>query len=268
LGTSAIGSDGVVTSRRRSATDEVHLREQEFHDALSSPLVAARMPGRDPDHLETMLLRMAGDLDGLNVLELGCGTGDLTLQLLARGARVTALDLSPGMVAITRERVRRFAGGVDGTFIVAPVERTELASGRFDLIVGKWILHHSDVAQSVEEISRLLDRGGRGIFIENSGSNPFLAFARRYLAGRYGIPRYGTVDEHPLTSRDYATFAGRFSRVEVLFPDFCCFQLLDRQILRFQYPLLSRLLRGIDRAGDALTLLRRYSYHVILEVGS
>jgi ubiquinone/menaquinone biosynthesis C-methylase UbiE len=258
----------MITRERIGAIDEVHRRELEFHDALSSPLVASSMPPGNPDDLERELLRKAGRVDGLDVLELGCGTGDLTLQLLARGARVTALDLSPGMVAITRERVDRFAGGDQGAFVVAPVERTGLASGRFDLIVGKWILHHSDIARSVEEISRILRPGGRAIFVENSAGNPFLAFARRYLAGRYGIPRYGTVDEHPLTSKDYAIFARRFSRIELFFPDFCCFQLLDRQILRFRYPWLSMLFRGIDRAGAALQLLRRYSYHVILEASS
>jgi hypothetical protein len=55
--------------------------------------------------------------------------------------------------------------------------------------------------------------------------------------------------------------------MKVHFPDFCFFQLFDRQILRFQYPVISRLLRGIDRAVAIVPLLRRFSYHVMIEVG-
>jgi ubiquinone/menaquinone biosynthesis C-methylase UbiE len=45
------------------------------------------------------------DVDaGMHVLELGCGTGAMTARLLARGAHVTGLDLSPEMLARARRR--------------------------------------------------------------------------------------------------------------------------------------------------------------------
>jgi ubiquinone/menaquinone biosynthesis C-methylase UbiE len=216
--------------------------------------------------LEQELLRLAGDVAGLHVLDLGCGTGELTLQLVSRGALVTALDLSAGMVAIARQRTQRFSPSPNLRFVVAPVERSGLPAESFDLVIGKWILHHADVPGSAREILRLLRVGGRGLFAENSALNPVLTLARRQLPGRWGIPRYGTRDEHPLTNRDFEAFRQRFSRVTLHHPDFCCFQLFDRQIFKFRYRSWTRILRGLDQAAAGIPWIRRYSYHVILEV--
>jgi len=47
---------------------------------------------------------------GAQVLELGCGTGSTTLRLAAGGARVTALDTNPAMLALARQRLREGTG--------------------------------------------------------------------------------------------------------------------------------------------------------------
>lgn len=245
---------------------QVLRREQDFHDALSAPLDAAAMEPRQPDLLETELLKRLGHVRGLRVLELGCGTGDLTLQLAGDGTVLTALDLSSGMVSIAQGRVKLFSPDSKVNFVVAPIEHSGLPDAAFDMVVGKWILHHADVAGAAQEIHRLLRPGGRAIFAENSALNPALSLARRFLVGRWGIPRYGTLDEHPLNRRDYQIFRRTFARTILSFPDFCFFQLFDRQVLRFRHQRWSRLLRGLDRAAELLPLVRRYSYHVVLEL--
>ena len=45
-----------------------------------------------------------------HVLEIGCGTGNLTRALLARGARVTAIDLNPEMLDVAQEKLSTVAG--------------------------------------------------------------------------------------------------------------------------------------------------------------
>ena len=246
---------------------EVARREMEFHDALAAPLRAASMPPRTLDHLEAALMAKLGPVDGLAVAELGCGTGDLTLELMRCGAVVTALDLSPRMVEVARHRAALFYPNASPTFFAAPVEDTGLDAGSFDLVVGKWILHHADIRRGANEIHRLLRPGGRGVFIENSALNPALSFARTYIAGRFGIPRYGTEDEHPLQSRDYHYYRLLFREVRLDFPDFCFFTLLDRQLLKFRHPILSRALRHADEfTWEKMPMLRRYSYHVLLEI--
>jgi SAM-dependent methyltransferase len=256
----------VIRAERSDTSDRVLRREQEFHDALSAGFDASELAPREPDELERPLLARAGQIAGSEVLELGCGTGDLTLQLLALGANLTALDLSDGMVSVARERVDRFSGA-HARFVVAPVERCGLASESFDLVIGKWILHHADIGGAAREIRRVLRPGGRAVFLENSGLNPLLIFARKYVTGRWGIPRYGTDDEHPLTRGDYQIFRDEFGHFSREFPDFFVFQLFDRQVLKYRYPIAGKALRGIDQTMGLIDPLRRFSYHVLLEMG-
>ena len=52
-----------------------------------------------------------GDVAGLSVLDYGCGTGDTTAQLIARGARVAGFDISHTRLAGARQRVAAAGGG-------------------------------------------------------------------------------------------------------------------------------------------------------------
>src|SRR5205807_2280282 len=80
-----------------------------------------------PDPYEAAVLDALGDVSGLEVLDAGCGAGDLTLELLRRNARVTALDLSADLLAVARARVERFAGPEPPVrFVAAPLEDTGL----------------------------------------------------------------------------------------------------------------------------------------------
>ena len=244
-----------------------HERERAFHDRLAAELDPDAMPPRAPDHLERALLGLIGPVAGRRVLELGCGSGDLALLLARDGAMLTAVDVSPAMVALARARVARFAPAARADFLTAAAEDTGLPAGSFDVVVGKWILHHVDTARVGAEIGRVLRPHGRAWFIENSGCNPVLGFARRRLVGRWGIPRLGTVDEHPLVRRDYDILGERFSSVTLSYPDFCFFQLFDRQVLRFRVRPVSYVLERMDRlVYRRLPALRRYSFHVIVEL--
>lgn len=256
----------MLSPERSDASDRVLRREQEFHDALSASFDARELAPREPDELEQRLLARAGQIAGADVLELGCGTGDLTLQLLAHGAKLTALDLSEGMVAVASKRVDRY-GRAAAHFVVAPVESCGLASESYDLVIGKWILHHADIGGAAREIRRVLRPGGRAVFLENSGLNRLLILARKYVTGHWGIPRYGTDDEHPLTRTDYRVFEEEFSHFSREFPDFFVFQLFDRQVLKYRYPIARKALRGLDQAMGHMVPLRRFSYHVLLEMG-
>ena len=260
-------SGGVSTAE--PPAESMWAREREFHDALARQLdVDALARDHRPDGLDLALLALAGDVRGLRILDAGCGQGDLTLHLLGQGAAVTALDVSPGMIDVVRTRAQRLPdGGQALSAVAAPLEQSGLAAGGFDLILGKFILHHIDVASGARELRRLLRPGGRAIFIENAGDNPLLAFARDRLAGRWGIPRLGTEDEHPLTSRDIDALGEVFERATAHYPVFEFLVLFDRQVLRFKLPRVSRAIRGIDNAVHRRApRLRRFSYRVIVEL--
>jgi SAM-dependent methyltransferase len=122
-----------------------------------------------------------GDLRDREVLELGSGMGEMTTLLARSGARVTAVDISPGSIAMARRRARLH--GVDGAieFVVGAGEELPLASGRFDVAVGKAVLHHLEAGRAAPELHRVLRAGGRAAFAEPLGTNPVVAFARDHL---------------------------------------------------------------------------------------
>jgi SAM-dependent methyltransferase len=133
------------------------------------------------DPIMAGIAEFLGDLRGRDVLELGSGMGEMTTLLARSGARVTAIDISPGSIAMARRRARLH--GVDHAvdFVVAAGEQLPLATDRFDVVAGKAVLHHLDVARAGPELHRVLRPGGRAAFAEPLGTNPAVAFARDHL---------------------------------------------------------------------------------------
>lgn len=222
------------------------------------------MPCTPLTDLDAAMVHEADVRPGMRVLDLGCGSGDLTLHLVGTGAEVVALDLSPRMIEVARQRVARYGDPTRVTFLAAPAEDSGLPNGEFDVILGRYVLHHLDLDTATVEIARLLRPGGKAVFVENSGANPLLMFARRFLVGRFGIRRLGTIDEHPLTRADVDRFAGAFSTAELRFPVFEFFVIFDRQILRFKRPRVSRVLRAVDAEIGRVAWLARYSFRVVV----
>jgi ubiquinone/menaquinone biosynthesis C-methylase UbiE len=241
-------------------------RERAFHDALAADLDPAAMPPQPLGPLDLAAVHSAGDLAGKRVLDLGCGSGDLTLALVHAGARVTAVDLSAGMLAVARRRCERFwAGPAQPAFVAAAAEDLPFADDAFDVVVGRFILHHLDMARAPAEIARVLAPGGIAVFVENSGANPLLMFARRHLTGRFGIPRYGTEDERPLQPQDLRMLERTFARVELAYPVFDFLTIFDRQVLRYRWPRISRACVAVDGwLWRTVPRARRFSFRVLV----
>jgi ubiquinone/menaquinone biosynthesis C-methylase UbiE len=89
------------------------------------------------------------------VLEVGCGTGEGAERIAHElGAEVVALDVSPRMVDLSRER------GVDAR--IGDVQELPFADGEFDCAVATWVLYHAqDVDRAIAELARVLRPGGR-----------------------------------------------------------------------------------------------------------
>jgi len=112
--------------------------------------------------------RLISDLAGaapLDVLDIGCGTGFLSLLFAAERHRVTGVDMAPTMLARARDKAE--AQGLTIRFIEADAETLDLAAGSQDLIVERhviWTLPHPETALGTWR--RLLRPGGRLILIE------------------------------------------------------------------------------------------------------
>ncbi len=91
------------------------------------------------------------------VLELGCGTGSTALLLASDVSHITAIDLSPGMLAIASEKTER-AGVKNLTFEIGEVVPTP---GEFDVVMGFSLFHLvSDMEMRFTQINELLPKGG------------------------------------------------------------------------------------------------------------
>ncbi|OLM29223.1 methyltransferase [Pseudonocardia sp. Ae717_Ps2] len=108
------------------------------------------------------MLRLAGDLTGQRVLELGCAAGALTTQLIERGAAVIALDREPRLVELARQRTSGQA-----TVSVADLEEPldSVGTGSIDLVIASLVLHYlPDWRPLLAELSRCLAPGGALLF--------------------------------------------------------------------------------------------------------
>src|SRR6187402_3683241 len=101
-----------------------------------------------------------GDVNGLDVVELGCGTAYFSAQLAHRGARPVGVDPTPAQLATARRMMERT--GITFPLVEAPGERVPLPDASFDLALSEFGASlWADPARWVPEAARLLRPGGR-----------------------------------------------------------------------------------------------------------
>ena len=102
---------------------------------------------------ETLMSWLPEDLTGSTLIDAGCGTGTLAIQAAQRGAEVVAVDLSPTLVNLARERLRDLNQTLDVTFLVGDMRDMDL--GSFDYAVAMDSLIHYDVADGVQTLEAM-----------------------------------------------------------------------------------------------------------------
>ncbi|MGE3175610.1 MAG: class I SAM-dependent methyltransferase [Planctomycetota bacterium] len=132
---------------------------------------------------------LLGAVEHLDVLDLGCGTGRHALRLSAAGARVTGIDLSPGMLARARAEAAR-RGLPSLTLGEHDLHRPlPFANGSFDRVVSGLVLEHlEDLGAFYREVARVLRPGGHAVV---STIHP--AMALRAAQARFTDPATGEV---------------------------------------------------------------------------
>ncbi|GJL78553.1 MAG: hypothetical protein NPINA01_15420 [Nitrospinaceae bacterium] len=113
--------------------------------------------------IEKSLNRLCGGLGAKDsrILELGCGTGYLYLQLLAEGYRMTGVDLSPEMIAGLKRKIPAAFKNRSSLTIMAVEEFVETDGDTYDAVVMSALLHHLyDYESLIRTVCRKLPPGG------------------------------------------------------------------------------------------------------------
>jgi SAM-dependent methyltransferase len=205
-----------------------------------------------------------GDLHGKTVLDFGCGDGARSIDYARRGATVYAFDISPESVRTLAQKSEK-AGVAERIHpSVMPAESLIYDNDMFDFVLGVSILHHTDVTLVEREIERVLKPGGRALFIEPMGHNPFLRLFRLLTPDRR------TPTEEPMTVGQIRGFLGRFRQGR--FRGFHLLSILPPGVLwatgnRALFRRMMSWTQTIDRWLLALAPpLRRYCWMTLIDV--
>ena len=150
-------------------------------DAPVSRIRATVRAGRDQMRA-TLLSWLPADLRNQRLLDAGCGTGALAVEAARRGASVLAIDLSPTLVALARERLpadlARPSVGIHGSVDFRDGDMLDPALGPFDYVVGMDSLIHYEPADAVRVLAGLAQRTRAAMLFTYAPSNPALVAMR------------------------------------------------------------------------------------------
>ncbi|UBU18933.1 class I SAM-dependent methyltransferase [Nonomuraea gerenzanensis] len=128
------------------------------------------------------MLELAGNVAGRRILDAGCGSGPLFAELRDRGAIITGIDASAGMLEQARQRL-----GADADLQVADLAGPlPFPDEAFDDVIASLVLHYlEDWGPTLAELRRVLRPGGRLLI---SIDHPFSVVLFQHMAGKR--PKY------------------------------------------------------------------------------
>lgn len=208
---------------------------------------------------------LIGNVKGKDVLELGCGNGELSVLLAKNGAQVTAIDYADTSIQNVRT-LAEFNGVSVEAFSFDAMKLGEL-NKEFDLVIGKFILHHIEpFSEFAKVLYKVIKQGGKGVFYENSSRNKFLMFCRHNLVGKFWIPKYGDNEEYPFEPSEIKILEKTFNDVSLYYPEFRFFKMLGPYIFKHN-EFASNIFNNIDNyIYKHFKGLHKYSYYQIIEL--
>ncbi|HBY29910.1 MAG TPA: magnesium protoporphyrin IX methyltransferase, partial [Bradyrhizobium sp.] len=127
--------------------------------------------GRD-EMRNTLLSWLPQNMNGARLLDAGCGTGALSIEAARRGASVVAIDLSPTLVSVARERLPSDLGGSTIEFRSGDMLDPKL--GRFDFVVAMDSLIHYRPADICRIMAGLAERTAAAMLVTFAPKTPAL----------------------------------------------------------------------------------------------
>ena len=156
------------------------------------------------------IMKSLGDIRGKSLLDVGCGLGEASVYFAMKGAEVTAMDLSPGMLQAAQSLAER--NSVTLKTHQASAEDVFLKPDQmFDIIYAGNLLHHVDLEETIQRLTPHLRDGGVFVSWDPLAYNPAINVYRRMAT------EVRTPDEHPLTLSDLRRVRRSFGSVDFKF---------------------------------------------------
>ncbi len=152
-GPGATGLPGAAARRYGTVFDEVAAEYDRHRPAY-------------PDELVDQACQAAGIGSGDHVLEVGCGSGQLTRSLAVRGLHVTALEPGENLIALAR---RNLAGAGEVEFVTAQFEDALFPREQFQAVFSASAFHWTDPKVSWQKVADVLVPGGTLALIQYCG---------------------------------------------------------------------------------------------------
>ena len=148
-------------------------------------------------------------LEGMSVLELGCGTGEMWAgkeALIRRCGRLVLSDLSEGMLAEAKETLRN-QGGIE--YCAADIQDIPFPDRSFDAVIANMMLYHvPDLRKGLREVRRVLKEGG-AFYCATYGEHGMM----EYIRGLFGDGRIRDRANHQFTLQNGE------EKLRAVFPD-------------------------------------------------
>ena len=174
--------------------------EAEFHDKWAEI--------EDPEKIEVKLINEAstspemrfitkqiGNFNGKKILDVGCGLGEVSIYFALKGANVTALDISSGMLKKTSQLAKLNRVKIK-THLATAEDFNFSDNEKFDVIYMGNCLHHANIDRSMKNVVSHLNKDGIFLSWDPIAYNPIINIYR-LIATKVRTP-----DEHPLKLSD------------------------------------------------------------------
>jgi 2-polyprenyl-3-methyl-5-hydroxy-6-metoxy-1,4-benzoquinol methylase len=153
-------------------------------------------------------LDAVGDVQGLRVLDYGCGYGGLGMYLSLAGAQVWGFDLSRIAIETANKAAERY--GLSAHFEQMDGEKLMYADDFFDVVIGFGVLHHViKYRRAASELFRILKPNATAVCHETLWDNPLINLARRVTT------EPSQAGDAHLGEQDILEFGQEFSQVRL-----------------------------------------------------